>query len=170
MALLANMTWGQWLLATVTVGTCMFLIIVILLQRGRGGGLAGAFGGGGGGGAFGAKTGDVFTWITVSLAAFFLLLAVVGNFVFEPTGIAIATPPTVEAPSDEQPTVRFPLDEGIDADGVSIKMLTEDGQEIPIDAEIIEEPLEGAQDPQSETPAPQSAEPQAEDTSDPQGK
>ncbi len=65
---------------------CLLLIGIVLLQKGRGGGLTGALGGGGGGGggAFGAKTGDVFTVITVGLALLFLLLVVVGNWVFSP--------------------------------------------------------------------------------------
>lgn len=63
---------------------CLLLILIVLLQKGRGGGLTAAFGGGGGGGAFGAKTGDVFTGITVVLAFVFLLLTVIGNYVFQP--------------------------------------------------------------------------------------
>lgn len=61
---------------------CVLLILVILIQKGRGGGLSGAFGGVGGHSAFGAKTGDVFTWITVGLAGAFLVMAVILNFVF----------------------------------------------------------------------------------------
>ena len=63
---------------------CALLILVVLLQRGRGGGLAGAFGGAGGHSAFGAKTGDVFTWITVGVVVTYLFLAVIGNYVFIP--------------------------------------------------------------------------------------
>jgi preprotein translocase subunit SecG len=55
-----------------------------MLQKGRGGGLSGAFGGGGGHSAFGAKTGDVFTWITVALTFFFILIAVIGNWIYIP--------------------------------------------------------------------------------------
>lgn len=87
-------TWGQSFLAVALIFVCLFLILVILLQKGRGGGLAGAFGGGGGGSsAFGAKTGDVFTWITVVVAGVFLLLSVVANFAFD------ATPPPRELPA-----------------------------------------------------------------------
>ena len=70
-------------MAVALIFVCLFLILVILLQKGRGGGLAGAFGGGGGSSAFGAKTGDVFTWITVVVAGVFLLLSVVANFAFD---------------------------------------------------------------------------------------
>ena len=51
------------------VFTALFLIFLVLIQRGRGGGLAGAFGGMGGQSAFGTKAGDVFTKITVGVAA-----------------------------------------------------------------------------------------------------
>jgi preprotein translocase subunit SecG len=57
--------------------TAIFLIILILIQRGKGGGLAGAFGGMGGQSAFGTKAGDMFTKITIGVAAFWLLLCVV---------------------------------------------------------------------------------------------
>ena len=92
MNMVAQMSWGTWLLSMLILGVCVFLIIVVLLQRGRGGGLAGAFGGGGGTSAFGAKTGDVFTWITVVMAAGFIFLACVGNFVFDQSPQAL--PPT----------------------------------------------------------------------------
>lgn len=74
------------------VAICILLIIVILLQKGRGGGLAGAFGGAGGHSAFGAKTGDVFTYITIALTAMFVLVAIVGNFTFVPESVAEPTP------------------------------------------------------------------------------
>lgn len=78
------MGWGQWLLAMALTAVCVLMIVVILLQRGRGGGLVGVFGGGGAGSAFGAKTGDVFTWITVALAGLFIFIGSVGNCVMEP--------------------------------------------------------------------------------------
>jgi len=60
------------------------LMIVILLQRGRGVGLAGAFGGTGGHTAFGAKTGDMLTWVTIVGAGILLLFAILLNYVFRP--------------------------------------------------------------------------------------
>jgi preprotein translocase subunit SecG len=92
------MSWWQFLVTLGIVGVCILLILVILIQKGRGGGLAGAFGGGGGGSAFGAKTGDVFTAITVVLAFVFLLLAVVGNYAFTPSGANAARSSTATAP------------------------------------------------------------------------
>jgi preprotein translocase subunit SecG len=53
---------------------CILLIVVVLLQRGRGGGLSAALGGAASS-AFGTKTGDVFTWVTIVLVGLFLLLA-----------------------------------------------------------------------------------------------
>jgi preprotein translocase subunit SecG len=54
--------------------TSVFLILLVLIQRGRGGGLAGAFGGLGGQSAFGTKAGDLFTRITIGVAAFWIIL------------------------------------------------------------------------------------------------
>lgn len=85
MNMLAQMTWFQWFFSAAIIGVCAILMLIVLIQRGRGQGLAGAFGGGGGGGAFGAKTGDVFTVITVALAGVFLTLNIVGNFAFDQT-------------------------------------------------------------------------------------
>ena len=68
-------------LATLFMIVCILLIIVVLLQRGRGSGLGGAFGGGGHS-AFGTRTGDVFTWVTIVLVAVFILLAVVATLRF----------------------------------------------------------------------------------------
>ena len=52
----------------------LFLILLVLVQRGRGGGLAGALGGMGGQSAFGTKAGDVFTRVTIVVAAVWILL------------------------------------------------------------------------------------------------
>ncbi|MBP7936978.1 MAG: preprotein translocase subunit SecG [Phycisphaerae bacterium] len=101
--LASGTTWVHLLVTTMFVGICTLLIIVVLLQKGRGGGLAGAFGGAGGHSAFGAKTGDVFTWITVGLTAAFILASILGNYYFVPvTGASVTTPVVapVGAPQD----------------------------------------------------------------------
>ena len=54
----------------------LILILLVLIQQGRGGGLAGAFGGMGGQSAFGTKAGDLFTKITIFVAAFWILMCV----------------------------------------------------------------------------------------------
>ncbi len=63
------------ILAIVFLVVCVLLVIIVLLQKGRGGGLGGIMGGGGQS-AFGTRTGDVFTWVTIVLVGVFLLLAV----------------------------------------------------------------------------------------------
>jgi preprotein translocase subunit SecG len=63
------------ILNIVIVLLTLFLIGIILIQRGKGGGLAGAFGGVGGSSAFGTKTGDIFTKITVGVAIAWILLS-----------------------------------------------------------------------------------------------
>ena len=59
----------------------LFLICLVLIQRGKGGGLAGAFGGVGGSSAFGTKAGDVFTRVTIIVAAVWFSLTLVLNVV-----------------------------------------------------------------------------------------
>jgi len=66
-----------YVLMTLLIFVAFLLILLILIQKGRGGGLSSAFGGGGGSAAFGAKTGDVLTWLTSGFFAFFILLAVI---------------------------------------------------------------------------------------------
>lgn len=74
--------WYHNIFAVLFAFLAIFLMLVILLQRGRGVGLAGAFGGAGGHSAFGAKTGDVLTWVTVILTVIFLFFAIIGNYTF----------------------------------------------------------------------------------------
>jgi preprotein translocase subunit SecG len=63
-------------LMVVLLFTSLFLIVLVLIQKGKGGGLAGAFGGMGGQSAFGTKAGDMFTKITIGVAAFWILLCI----------------------------------------------------------------------------------------------
>ena len=83
-------------LGTLFVVICVLLIIVVLLQKGRGGGLGAAFGGMGSS-AFGARTGDVFTWVTIVLTGLFLLLAVATTLLYRPP------PDTVDRPVFDPP-------------------------------------------------------------------
>jgi preprotein translocase subunit SecG len=83
--MLAAMTGFQFAFTLFYVIVCLLLIGVILLQKGRGGGIGSAFGGGATTSPFGAKTGDVFTWVTVVLAGLAILIAVLGNYILEPT-------------------------------------------------------------------------------------
>jgi len=79
------------LLGTLFLIVCVLLIVVILLQKGRGGGLGAAFGGGGQS-AFGTRTGDVFTWITIVLTGLFLLLAIGTSVAIRPEQKALPAP------------------------------------------------------------------------------
>ena len=78
-------------LATIFFIVCALLILLVLLQKGRGGGLGAAFGGAGSS-AFGTRTGDVFTWVTIVLVAMFLLLAIVSSVAFRPPPQWVAQP------------------------------------------------------------------------------
>ena len=100
---------------------------------------------GGGSSAFGAKTGDVFTWITVVVAAVLLVVCVVANFMLEPptdaqvlaadtTGVPLSetTPPPGSAPSEGAPVV-LPT-ETAPPDESQIEQSTDDGSALPIDS------------------------------------
>ena len=85
----------EYFLGTLFIIICILLIIVVLLQKGRGGGLGAAFGGAGSS-AFGTKTGDVFTWVTIVLTGLFLVLAVSATLYFRPDTLDKAVMPTFQ--------------------------------------------------------------------------
>jgi preprotein translocase subunit SecG len=72
------------------------MIMIVLIQKPQGGGLSGAFGsssdGGSGQTAFGAKTGDVLTTMTIAIFVVFLLTAAGLNYLIRP-------PATVDEPT-----------------------------------------------------------------------
>ena len=74
--------WGS-LVSIALIAVSLLLVGLVLLQKNKGSGLSGAFGGVGGHSAFGTKTGDFLTWVTVGLATVFLLLNIAGNFLFD---------------------------------------------------------------------------------------
>lgn len=74
MALFGIWSWVPSLLNWLLLILGIFLILLVLIQRGKGGGLAGAFGGVGGSSAFGTRAGDMFTRITIGVAALWILL------------------------------------------------------------------------------------------------
>src|SRR5512138_3075262 len=75
--LLAEFTAWHYLFTAGLSFLSVFLVLVILVQRGRGGGLTGALGGMGGQSAFGTKAGDLFTRITIGVAAFWIVLCTI---------------------------------------------------------------------------------------------
>jgi preprotein translocase subunit SecG len=79
------LTLGQTLLMVLLFLTAVFLIVLVLIQRGKGGGLAGALGGMGGQSAFGTKAGDLFTKITIGVAAFWIVLCLIASKGLAPT-------------------------------------------------------------------------------------
>lgn len=104
MTILVFASFGRVLLTIAFVAVSVLLIGLVLLQKNRGSGLSGALGGVGGHTAFGTKTGDFLTWVTVSLTALFLLLSIAGTYVFEPAKTGASTPtPTAPPGSSSMP-------------------------------------------------------------------
>jgi preprotein translocase subunit SecG len=95
-------------MATLFVLTCIFMMLVILIQKPKGGGLSGAFGGAGGSAqaAFGAKTGDLLTMITIGCFVLFLGLAIglVYAIRAEVTPRSAPPPPAATTPVTETDT------------------------------------------------------------------
>jgi preprotein translocase subunit SecG len=89
MALSLALTLVGNLVVALFVVVCTALILIILLQKGRGGGIGAAFGGGGAGSLLGTKTGDFLTWVTISLVAGFLVLAVLMGKFMRPQGTSL---------------------------------------------------------------------------------
>lgn len=73
----AEVSWFSSILNLFVLITGIFLIFLVLIQRGKGGGLAGAFGAAGGSSAFGSRAGDMFTRVTIVVAAVWILLIMV---------------------------------------------------------------------------------------------
>ena len=111
---------------------CILMMLLILAQKPRGGGLSGAFGGGGGNAqsAFGSKTGEMLTWVTVAFFVGFILLAIALKWTIDgddtpatqavtPASQPASTTPSDDdqSPSSSEPTSPLsepttPLDEG----------------------------------------------------------
>src|SRR5262249_7674575 len=75
--LFADVPWYSHALHILVLLISIFLILLILIQRGKGGGLAGAFGGVGGSSAFGSRAGDIFTRVTLGVAAVWIILIMI---------------------------------------------------------------------------------------------
>jgi preprotein translocase subunit SecG len=104
-----------YLLGISLVLSSLFLILLVLIQQGRGGGLAGAFGGMGGQSAFGTKAGDLFTKITIGVAAVWILLCVAtvkwSTQESSPFGSGLGTnAPATVSPADNASSEKTPPD------------------------------------------------------------
>lgn len=88
--------WDVFIL-TMFLVICALLIIVVLLQKGRGGGLGAALGGIGST-AFGTRTGDVLTWVTIVLTALFLLFAIFSIMAYTPAPNTVVAPVLMPSP------------------------------------------------------------------------
>lgn len=158
---LLGMTWLHYFLAAAIVIVCMLLVIIILLQKGRGGGLSGAFGGGGGSGsAFGAKTGDVFTWITVAFVCLYFLLNIAGNYQFRqavaPVKAGIGAPATEAGadglPGEDGDSAPLAGEEGLPAQPAG-------GEGVRFEIQPADPPAEGKSDDQAGGDLPDSPQP-----------
>lgn len=76
---------SQYLFGIAIFVTSVFLVMLVLVQRGRGGGLVGALGGPGGQSALGTKAGDIFTRITIVVAAIWIFLCAAAVRVLNPS-------------------------------------------------------------------------------------
>lgn len=110
------MSYLFWTMLVVFIFICVFMILLVLIQKGRGGGLSGAFGGAGGNTAFGAKTGDVLTWVTSATFAIFILTAIFLNLLSnyrqdqaDKTAAALNAPLTNQPAAPSAPVGGMPL-------------------------------------------------------------
>jgi preprotein translocase subunit SecG len=98
------------LLMLLFIAVAVVMVLIILIQRPSGGGLSGAFGassGGSGQTAFGAKTGDALTLMTIGTFVVFILTAIMLVYTSRPPA---ATPgqPTAEPVGEQLPAETTP--------------------------------------------------------------
>ncbi len=144
LAVAGEQYWEQLMFQIVLGFVAFLLIVVVLVQRGRGGGLTGALGGMGGQSAFGAKAGDLFTRITIVLAAVWIVLSMVAvrrmgsaSELKIGGGTGLVVPP--------------PGDAGTTPDGLS----SPDGLSPPVDPLKPKPPVDGGTTPDKPGPAPE---------------
>lgn len=147
---------------------CVMLVMAVMIQKPQGGGLSGAFGASSGSGqtAFGTKTGDALTVLTIGLFVVWLLVAMILNWVTAPGKAATVAP---AAPSPAPAPAVAPAQAPTDATGKSpVQETPKDAQPAPATP-----PLEPPEQPAPQTPpqepqqAPQS--PPAEPPATPPG-
>lgn len=102
--LVAVWSWVPPLLNAVVLVLGILLILVVLIQRGKGGGLAGAFGGVGGSSAFGSRAGDLFTRITIGMAAAWIIITMIQVKVVQQHAVEQQNRPTFEGARPSAPS------------------------------------------------------------------
>ena len=97
-------------IAVLFVICAVALVLIVLIQKGKGGGLSGMLAGGMAGGILGSKTGDFLTWVTISLAAVFLFLALVMAKFYKPTVSDFGPGPAArQAPIQQEQPLESPI-------------------------------------------------------------
>jgi preprotein translocase subunit SecG len=141
------------------------MILIVLIQKPQGGGLSGAFGassdgGGSGQTAFGAKTGDVLTTLTIAIFVIFLVSAAGLNFLIRPPA-----PVEVQAEFTSDEPVPRPAQQPAGTGDMVIE--TDRGQVVP---QRMDGPPPGFGEPPVPQPEPQGDTPPGSDpeTGDPQ--
>ena len=131
----------------------VFLILLILIQKGKGGGLAGAFGGPGGQSAFGSKTADAFTKITLYVAGVWVALIIIMIWLVQPK-ITTLNPTGIPqiskegTPAEGAPVDSTPKSEGESKDNPKVE--TKDDKKEPIKDAPKAEPKGDAKDDKKE--------------------
>lgn len=146
------------LLMLVFIAVAVIMILIVLIQRPSGGGLSGAFGassGGSGQTAFGAKTGDALTLMTIGTFILFILTAIVLVYASRPSSTPTGTP--VAAPEGEQ----VPAEPATDAPEPGLG----DPADAPAGETPTDEPTDPADGPETADPDP---EPEAPASGDPE--
>jgi protein translocase SecG subunit len=131
------MSFWHILLGVLFLVICFLLIVIVLLQKGKGGGLGAAFGGMGSS-AFGTRTGDVFTWVTIVLTGLFLLLAIATNLSFRPEAGTVAKP--VFSPPSQAILYPQSVTLGCATEGTTIRYTT-DGTDPDENSAVYTKPL-----------------------------
>ncbi len=116
LTLLGAISFWKHFLAVIFIIVCALMVVLVLLQKGRGGGLASAFGGAGGQSAFGSKTGDTFTKITIGFAVIFLVLAVLVSKFYTPSATIQEAPQQISQPLTSQDVGVAPTEETASAE------------------------------------------------------
>jgi len=145
---------GFWfnLLTFLFAASSVILVLIILVQRPQGGGLAQAFGGAGGGAtdtAFGGRTGDVLTYLTLGAFSIYLVIAISLNVIDNPTVEEPIVEPAVQA-SETGSNLLQPAAATADAS-------TSTGGAAPVDATAtpaVDQPLVAPAAPAPAAPAP----------------